>query len=1570
MEINKIPNTIRGKTTIRILFLITAVLFFSLNLVIATTTPSSMVVPEDQILTPSGYKSIIELKKGDEVVGIDHVTGNTITNIIEEIEIKKPEHYYYWELNEQGEAINEIRPEFTYYTINGQYELFKDQSIFANNRLVHASEIAVGDTIYGHPGQTPIIVNTIQSDTSHGDWVRLSVSGNHTYVMGGLLLHNASRYWVGGGSTANWNATGNTNWGSVSNTRDNASVPGSSDAVIFDGIGNGASNSTLSASITINTLDMTGYANVLTHNTGVTLTINGDTFKLASGMTYTKGSNTASAVSLTSTTGTSGTPTAITTAGKSLGNLTLTGGATGYFRLQDNLDSTGTLTLTSGTFDAGNRDLSIVAFSSSNSNTRGLMMGTGIWNLTGTGTVWTTSTVTGMTMDAGTSTIRITEGSSTGKTFTSGVLTFNDIVFGGSGSGVLTFGGGGSYRDVYVNNTGAAQVSFSTNTKAQIRHLNFTGFNGEWTGTISISNLIGDLTLSPTMTNTYTGTISITGTTSVQMITSNGIVFAGNVTMNGSGGTFRLGDDFSMASTTTLTLTAGTFDLNNRNISIGKFSSSNSNIRGIIAGSGTWTLTSNNGTLWTTSTVTNLTITGRPNLVANYSGSLGTRTFTPGGLSESSVPNLSITAGTDIVSLSTSINNLDFTGFSGTVSNLTRIIYGNLVISSTMTATEGGNITTFAGSSGVKTITSNGNSLNSPITISASGATIRLVDDFTLPIARAINLSSGTFDANNKNVTIGRFSSTGSSVRSLIMGAGQWTLTGDNATLWNTDGATGDLFTLVRGNQPIILNFIGSSGTRQISGASTDDCAVDFNITAGSDTVRINASVRNVNFTGFSGLYDIAWTSRLAITGDITFSNTMTFTPNNYGIQWGSSLLGTSIAKWWGAVLGSDGKIYGIPRNSSTILIIDPMTETASLSYMGGGPLSGGNKWSGGALALNGKIYTAPFSTSSIMIMDTIAGTSSISTMGADLSGSQKWVGGVRANNGKIYFIPYDATDILIVDPVTETATRSAMSADLSGSAKWDGGVLGPDGKIYGIPYNAEDIIIIDPDTNIAIRSNLGADLSATGKWADGVVASDNKIYAFGFHGGVGDGALVIDPFAGKAEIVTNHGATNSMGTVLGNDGKIYNIPFYDNTISALTPLGSQSTVERWDIQPRLPNTADKWVGGVSASNGKIYAIPASASDILIIDPARHMVIRSAMGAVASTPGTRTFTTNGNPQITLESIIMRGDGATFELSDDLSLGRGNIILGNGIFNTKNHNIFAEAIHFVGNDSKTANFGSSRITLYGSSEPAWNSYGASNSTLNTDTSSVILTGAAQSILGSNSFHHLTKISTSSDTLSFQAGTTQTVRGTLRLEGDQTNRLMLRSLTSGREWYVNPMVAPALSNLDVKDSNNTNSTPINAEGTNSIDSGNNTNWKFSSLQSVSSSGGGLSNTGLSIGSTGSQPVYKPELFNQYKPLSQGMEESDVKKLQQFLNHDEDTKLADEGPGSPGQETEYFGPKTKDAVVRFQEKYKDDVLSPWDLIKGTGYVGWTTLVKINQIITWLFSGLKWVGGLCCNI
>ena len=71
-------------------------------------------------------------------------------------------------------------------------------------------------------------------------------------------------------------------------------------------------------------------------------------------------------------------------------------------------------------------------------------------------------------------------------------------------------------------------------------------------------------------------------------------------------------------------------------------------------------------------------------------------------------------------------------------------------------------------------------------------------------------------------------------------------------------------------------------------------------------------------------------------------------------------------------------------------------------------------------------------------------------------------------------------------------------------------------------------------------------------------------------------------------------------------------------------------------------------------------------------------------------------------------------------------------------------------------------------------------------------------------------------------------------------------------------------------------------------------------------------------------------------------------EVRCLQEFLKK--------QGPEiyPEGLVTGNFLYLTKAAVIRFQEKYSSEILAPWGLAKGTGFVGSTTRRKINQLLS----------------
>ncbi len=86
---------------------------------------------------------------------------------------------------------------------------------------------------------------------------------------------------------------------------------------------------------------------------------------------------------------------------------------------------------------------------------------------------------------------------------------------------------------------------------------------------------------------------------------------------------------------------------------------------------------------------------------------------------------------------------------------------------------------------------------------------------------------------------------------------------------------------------------------------------------------------------------------------------------------------------------------------------------------------------------------------------------------------------------------------------------------------------------------------------------------------------------------------------------------------------------------------------------------------------------------------------------------------------------------------------------------------------------------------------------------------------------------------------------------------------------------------------------------------------------------------------------------------KSLKYGLKnEDEVRQLQKFLNAN-GFLIASKGPGSPGNETDYFGPGTKKAVQKFQMKYFKEILVPSNNTAPTGIVGEYTRKKINEIL-----------------
>lgn len=83
-----------------------------------------------------------------------------------------------------------------------------------------------------------------------------------------------------------------------------------------------------------------------------------------------------------------------------------------------------------------------------------------------------------------------------------------------------------------------------------------------------------------------------------------------------------------------------------------------------------------------------------------------------------------------------------------------------------------------------------------------------------------------------------------------------------------------------------------------------------------------------------------------------------------------------------------------------------------------------------------------------------------------------------------------------------------------------------------------------------------------------------------------------------------------------------------------------------------------------------------------------------------------------------------------------------------------------------------------------------------------------------------------------------------------------------------------------------------------------------------------------------------------------LRPGDQHPDVKRLQEFMNT-HGYILAITGNGSPGKETDMFGPALKRALTHFQEANTETLLKPLNLKKGTGFFSTGTRDLVNRIL-----------------
>ena len=466
-----------------------------------------------QIKTPTGYKDLSTIQVGDKVCAFD-----TEVNIVEGIDLWTAETNDY-----------ENQGDFIYYLINGTYKFYKNQSIYVNDVINHVFMLQVGDIIYDE-NDKDVVITSIEELTDETQFYRLTISGDHTYIVDNIILHNASRYWVGGGSSVNWNATGNTNWAGSSGGAGNQAVPTSTDDVFFD-TGSSNKNATFTglpgppANTILSFTKDSGYTGTITRS--AVLTVAGNfTDNTAGAWAGSSGLTISAASTMTSGGVTWGAPLTLTgTNSKTLvGNwivtlLSISGGSTSLYSSGDTLTATGGLSMGFGL--DGNVDIIL------------------------TGGTWSGAFAflcNSLTIAGGTGSVAISTGTWMGTTlnYTSGTVTHSGTLNLGYNCKLNT--AGITWSNISINTVGAnatlnslltisGTLTLPTNSVATT----FTGTYGFTCGTLAGGfSGANTLTLESGVTYTVTSALNINTTRigSIQTITSSSPTVKAILTLN------------------------------------------------------------------------------------------------------------------------------------------------------------------------------------------------------------------------------------------------------------------------------------------------------------------------------------------------------------------------------------------------------------------------------------------------------------------------------------------------------------------------------------------------------------------------------------------------------------------------------------------------------------------------------------------------------------------------------------------------------------------------------------------------------------------------------------------------------------------------------------------------------------------------------------------------------------------------------------------------------------------------------------------------------------------------------
>lgn len=314
--------------------------------------------------------------------------------------------------------------------------------------------------------------------------------------------------------------------------------------------------------------------------------------------------------------------------------------------------------------------------------------------------------------------------------------------------------------------------------------------------------------------------------------------------------------------TGTLTLTAGTINLNGNSLTVGIFSSNYPNTRTLTSSTpaNIYLTSSTSATVWSIATPTNYV--GSTNITVNVTGNDAvTKTIRTGAITANNACNFvlggngtTFSVAGDMITNNLTITDTTITSFT---SQYAVSIYGNFTVDGPSPS-----IGPFYGinlfGTAFQTITTNGATLDTGLVVSGIGGTFQLQDNLTFSLANGrVRLTNGTLDLNGKTLDTGSSFQTATGTKNLTFNGGTLVCPAASSTAFYNIAPSG--FTTTAGTGVGKISMTAASVKSFIGGGSIYNCTLE-NAGAGALTISgsntfdtISNSVQPTTFTFTSG---------------------------------------------------------------------------------------------------------------------------------------------------------------------------------------------------------------------------------------------------------------------------------------------------------------------------------------------------------------------------------------------------------------------------------------------------------------------------------------------------------------------------------------------------------------------------------------------------------------------------------------------------------------------------------------------------------------------------------------------